>query len=131
MIDKYMRAFVLSAAFAIICFVPPAIAAQLDGNWNMVAVTPSGHCGSVPIELGISHGRIFSTGGRFAGHPIQVDGRVSSSGQVRMNAVAGPRIAHGTGRFGRVRGGGTLAGTCTWTGTGPSGVSDRVLLACG
>jgi hypothetical protein len=99
-----MRAFALSTAFAIICFAPPAIAAQFDGNWNMVAVTTSGHCGKIPIGLGINHGRIFSTGGRFARHQIQLVGRVSASGQVRMNAVAGPRIAQGTGRFDRFRG---------------------------
>jgi hypothetical protein len=115
-----MRAFALSTAFAIICFAPPAIAAQFDGNWNMVAVTTSGHCGKIPIGLGINHGRIFSTGGRFARHQIQLVGRVSASGQVRMNAVAGPRIAQGTGRFDRFQGGGT------WTGTGPSGVCSGV-----
>jgi hypothetical protein len=80
----------------------------------------SGHCGKIPIGLGISHGRIYSTGGRFARYPIQLDGRVSASGQVRMNAVAGPRIAQGAGRFGRFQGGGT------WTGTGPSGVCSGV-----
>ena len=89
MIGNLIRAFALSTAFAIISFAPPASAAQFDGNWNMLAVTTSGHCGRIPIGLGISHGRIFSTGGRFARHPIQLAGRVSSSGQVRMNAVAG------------------------------------------
>jgi len=107
MIGNRMRAFALSTAFAMICFAPPAIAASFDGNWSMVAVTTSGHCGKIPIGLGISHGRIYSTGGRFARYPIQLDGRVSASGQVRMNALAGPRIAQGTGRFGRFQGGGT------------------------
>jgi hypothetical protein len=120
MIGNRMRAFALSTAFAMICFAPPAIAASFDGNWSMVAVTTSGHCGKIPIGLGISHGRIYSTGGRFARYPIQLDGRVSASGQVRMNALAGPRIAQGTGRFGRFQGGGT------WTGTGPSGVCSGV-----
>jgi hypothetical protein len=32
---------------------------------------------------------------------------LNPSGQVRMNAVAGPRMAHGTGRFNSVRGSGT------------------------
>jgi hypothetical protein len=109
MIGNRIRAFALSTAFAIISFAPPASAAQFDGNWNMLAVTTSGHCGRIPIGLGISHGRIFSTGGRFARHPIQLAGRVSSSGQVRMNAMAGPRSASGTGRFNRVQGSGTLA----------------------
>jgi hypothetical protein len=86
----------------------------------MVAMTTSGHCGKIPIGLGISHGRIYSTGGSFALHRIQVAGRVSASGQVRMNAMAGPRVAHGTGRFARSRGSGT------WAGTGPSGVCTGV-----
>jgi len=90
MIGNRMRVFVLSTAFAIICLAPPANAAPFDGTWNMLAVTTSGHCGRIPIGLGISHGRIFSTGGRFARYPIQLAGRVSSSGQERMNAVAGP-----------------------------------------
>jgi hypothetical protein len=50
-------------ALAIIGFVSPAIALQFDGNWSMVAVTTSGHCGTIPIGLGISRGRIFSTSG--------------------------------------------------------------------
>jgi len=120
MIGNRMSAFALSAAFAAICFAPPAIAAQFDGNWNMVAVTTSGHCGSIPIGLGISRGRVYSTSGRFARYPIELVGHVSSSGQVRMNAVAGPRNAHGTGRFGRLQGSGT------WAGTGPSGVCSGI-----
>jgi len=114
------RTLALTTAFAITALAPPAIAAQFDGTWNMVAVTTSGHCGKIPIGLGISHGRIFSTGGRFARYPIQLAGRVSASGQVRMNAVAGPRIAQGTGRFGRFQGSGS------WTGSGPSGLCSGV-----
>jgi len=115
MIGNRIRAFALSTAFAIICFAPPAIAAQFDGNWSMVAVTTSGHCGEIPIDVGISRGRIYSTGGSsfgtaFAHYPIQLVGRVSAGGQVRMNAVAGPRSAQGTGRFNRFRGSGTWAG---------------------
>jgi hypothetical protein len=120
MIGNPRYAFALSTAFAIFCSAPPAIAAQFDGNWNMVAVTTSGHCGRIPIGLGISRGRIYSTGGSFVFYPIQLGGRVSASGQVRMNAVAGPRIAHGTGRFSRIRGSGT------WAGSGPSGLCSGV-----
>jgi hypothetical protein len=90
MLGNRMRALAISTAVAITCFSPPAIAAEFDGNWGMVAVTTSGHCGRVPIGLGISHGRIYSTGGRFARYPIQLIGRVSAYGQVRMNAVAEP-----------------------------------------
>ena len=119
MIGTRTWAFALSMAFAIICCAP-AIAAQFDGNWSMLAVTTSGHCGSIPIGLGISRGRVYSTGGGFAGHPIQLVGRISASGQVRMNAVAGPRSAHGIGRFNQFRGSGT------WAGTGPSGICSGV-----
>jgi lactoylglutathione lyase len=100
--------------------------------------------GKIPIGLGISSGRIYSIGGSFAFHRIQLGGRVyvpvrptmsrsthnrgmssgtsssCASGPVRMNAVAGPRIAHGTGRFGRFQDSGT------WAGTGPSGVCTGV-----
>ena len=121
MIANRIRDFAFCTAFVIFCFVTPAIAAQFYGNWSMVAVTTSGHCGRVPIALGISHGRIYSAGGSsFAGHPIELVGRVSASGQVQINAVAGPRGAHGTGRFNRLQGGGT------WAGTGPSGVCSDV-----
>jgi hypothetical protein len=120
MIGNRTRTLAISTAFAIVLFSLPASAAPFDGNWNMLAVTTSGHCGKIPIGLGISHGRIFSTSGRFARHPIQLVGRISPSGLVRMNAVAGPRSAQGTGRFGRLQGSGT------WTGTGPSGLCSGV-----
>ena len=116
-------AFALSTAVAIVCSAPPAIAAQFDGKWSMVAVTTKGHCGSIPVGVGISRGRIYSTGGSFVAYPIQLAGRVSGSGQVRMTAVAGPRIAHGTGRFNRIQGRGS------WSGTGPSGVCSGVWTA--
>ena len=80
MIGNRTRVFALSTAFVILCFTPAAIAAPFDGNWNMVAVTTSGHCGRISIGLEISHGRIYSTGERFAGHGIQLAGRVSASG---------------------------------------------------
>ena len=124
-IGNRVGAFALSMAFAIICSTSSAIAAQFDGHWSMVAVTTSGHCGEIPIDVGISRGRIYSAGGSSFGtafvlYPIQLVGRVSASGQVRMNAVAGPRSAYGTGRFNRFRGSGT------WAGTGPSGVCSGV-----
>jgi hypothetical protein len=120
MIGNRMRALALSTAFAIICSAPPAIAGGFEGNWNRVAVTASGHCGNIPIGMAISRGQIYSTGGKFAFHRIQLAGRVSASGQARINAVAGPRVAHGTGRFNRSRGSGT------WAGTGPSGLCSGV-----
>jgi hypothetical protein len=120
MIDKRISIIALSAASAIICSAPTAIAANFDGNWSMVAQTTRGHCGTIDIGLGINRGLIHSTGGFFAFYPIQLGGRVSNSGHIRMKAVAGPRTAEGTGRFGRFRGSGT------WAGRGPSGLCSGV-----
>jgi hypothetical protein len=115
-------AFALAAAFVLTGSAPLAIAAH-EGNWLMVAMTTSGHCGKINIGLGIRSGRIYSTSGSFVRHPIQVEGSVSASGQARIKAVAGPRIAHGTGRFSKFQGSGT------WNGTGPSGVCSGVWTA--
>lgn len=116
-------AVALTAAFAILCFAPPANAASFDGSWSMLAVTTNGHCGKIKIGLGIRQGRIHSTSGKFAFHPIQLAGRISASGYAKMNAVAGPRKAEGIGRFNRVQGSGK------WSGTGPSGVCTGIWTA--
>ena len=119
-IGKPACVLVLSAAVQLICSSPPAIAANFDGNWSMVAETTRGHCGTIAMGLGISRGRIYATAGSFAFYPIRLAGRISSSGHVQMNAVAGPRTAHGTGRFGRSQGSGS------WAGRGPSGLCSGV-----
>ena len=114
MIANRLCAFALVTAFAIFWSAPsaiaatPAIAATFDGSWNMFAVTTNGHCGIIKIGMGIDRGRIFSTGGRFVFHRIQLTGRVTGSGQALITAVAGPRIAKGTGRFNRSRATGTV-----------------------
>jgi hypothetical protein len=120
MIGNRICALALSTAFAIICWLPPAIAAPFDGNWSMLAVTTSGHCGKIPIGLGISGGRIYSTKGSFVFRRIQLAGHVSPSGHAQIAAVAGPRTGKGTGRFSRSRASGT------WSGQGPSGLCSGV-----
>jgi hypothetical protein len=120
MIANRLCAVILATAFAAFWSVPPATAATYDGNWNMLAVTTNGHCGVIKIGMGITRGRIYSTGGKFVMHRIQLTGRVSGSGQALITAVAGPRIAKGKGRFNRSR------ATGTWSGTGPSGVCTGV-----
>lgn len=104
------------ATAAVLSGTGPATAASFDGNWNMTAVTTRGHCGSVPIGMGITRGRLFSTGGFFALYPISLSGRISGSGHISIKAVAGPRVAQGTGRLSRGEGKGT------WKGRGPSGL---------
>lgn len=108
---------------AVITPSAPAIAAGSDGTWSMVAVTTRGHCGTIDIGLSIRRGRISSTGGSFAFYPIRVTGRVGASGHARLNAVAGPRVANGSGRFGRLEAKGT------WSGRGPSGLCSGVWTA--
>ena len=110
------RAFALTAAFAMLWVAQAAYAAPFDGNWKMIAVTTDGHCGQIRIGLAIRQGQISSTSGKFVFRRIQIAGQVSSSGQARLAAVAGPREAQGTGRFF-----GSQA-TGKWAGTGPSGV---------
>ena len=82
----------------------------------MTAVTTRGHCGTIPIGMGISGGRIYSAGGSFAFYPIRLGGHVSRSGRASLKAVAGPRVAHGSGRFTPTSARGT------WKGRGPSGL---------
>jgi hypothetical protein len=86
MIGNRMCAFSLSLTVPIICSILPATASQFDGHWRMVALTTRGHCGEIPIDVGISRSRIYSTGGSsfgtvFAHYVIQLVGRVSASGQ--------------------------------------------------
>lgn len=120
MIGNRKHAFALLSVAAILCFAPPAGAAKFDGNWSMTAVTTRGHCGTIPIGMGITGGRIHSTGGSFAFYSISLGGRVSASGSVSLKAVAGPRVALGTGLFTHVRGSGK------WHGKGPSGLCSGV-----
>ena len=120
MIANRLCAVALATAFTVFCSLPPATAATYDGNWTMLAVTTNGHCGVIKVGMGISGGRIHATGGRFVMHRIQLAGRVSTSGQAAITAVAGPRIAKGTGRFNRSKAVGK------WSGTGPSGVCTGV-----
>ena len=120
MIRYRIASLALAAIVTAAPCVPPAMAAKFDGTWSMVAVTTRGRCGVIPMGLEIRRGRIQSTGGSFALYPIQIGGSVSANGHVRMKAVAGPRIALGTGRFGKSEAKGT------WKGRGPSGLCSGV-----
>ena len=126
MITTWIRALALSAALGVVCLAPPAAAAPgsaYDGAWTMFVVTTNGHCGTIKVGLAIAGGRISSTSGKFVFRKINLAGLIYRSGQTRINAVAGPRQAKGTGRFTRARGSGK------WSGTGPSGVCSGVWTA--
>jgi hypothetical protein len=120
MTGKPICAAALAATFAAIS-TPSAIAASFDGNWSVVAQTTQGHCGNMQFALSINRGRLYSGSGYYVfGYPAQLDGRVSPSGYVQANGVAGPRTAHAVGRLRQFQGGGT------WAGSGPSGVCSGV-----
>jgi hypothetical protein len=119
-IGNRICAIALAAGSAFIGSAPSAIAAPFDGNWSVVAQTTRGHCESIQFGLAIGGGRIYSTSGSYGGYQARLGGRVSPSGYVRVNAVAGPRRADGVGRLGLYQGGGT------WSGRGPSGVCSGV-----
>jgi hypothetical protein len=116
MIGNRLCALALSAASALILSAAPTSAAKFDGSWSMTAVTTRGHCGVIPIGMGISGGRIHATGGSFAFYEINLGGSVSNAGSASIKAVAGPRVAFGTGRFVGQHAHGT------WHGKGPSGL---------
>jgi len=120
MIGNRICAIALPAASAIIGFAATATAAPFDGTWSVVAQTTRGHCESMQFGLAISGGQIYSAGGFYGGYPVQFGGRVSSSGHIRVIAVAGPRSAQGIGRLAPFQGGGS------WAGSGPSGVCSGV-----
>jgi len=123
MIGNRTYAAALAAAFVTLCSLSPAQAAPYDGAWKMSLVTTDGHCGVISVGLAIRGGAITSNSGKFVFRPIQIAGRVTGSGQARMDGVAGPRKAAGNGRFTRTKGKGK------WNGVGPSGVCSGYWIA--
>lgn len=113
-----------SAALALGVLAEAAHAAPFDGSWNMLVQTTNGHCGKIKVGLSIRGSRISATRGSFALHRIRVDGYIRGAlGDTRMTAVAGPRVAKGSGHFTRNQGSGN------WRGTGPSGVCSGIWTA--
>jgi len=84
MMDHRRRPRALFAAFAFVAFATPASAARFDGAWTMTALTTRGHCGTIPVGMVISKGRISATSGSYAFNPIRSTGHVSASGRVRF-----------------------------------------------
>ena len=82
-------------------FAALAKPAPFDGSWNMVLVTTNGHCGVINIGMAVNGGHISATSGKFVIHKIALAGLISGSGQTKINGVAGPRLAKGTGKFTR------------------------------
>ena len=125
MIRSQMRAIAVAVACVVTSFAaaPSATAASFDGNWSVVAQTPD-HCGTTRWMVSIVGGQVFHPYVVFVGGwPATLNCRVSRSGRITIQAVAGPRVATGTGRMGRNRGQGR------WAGQGPSGTCAGVWTA--
>ncbi len=116
MIANAMRAVALAGAFTLLSFAALAKTAPYDGSWTMQLVTTSGHCGVINMGMAVTGGHISATSGKFVAHKIFLNGLIWGSGTAKINGVAGPRQAVGTGRFTKAKGSGK------WNGTGPSGV---------
>jgi hypothetical protein len=120
-----IRIFALAGAFAVasISAASSAMAANYDGYWSLVAQTTDGHCGVTQWDVAISGGQVHYPGGSYQGFPVGLAGAVSPSGRLQVNVAAGPRVATGAGRLGRVQGSGR------WAGQGPSGTCSGVWTA--
>jgi hypothetical protein len=96
-----------------------ARAGGYDGNWSVLIVTNSGPCDrAYRYGVSIRDGRVSYAGS--AG--VNVDGRVSGNGAVRVRLWAGSGSASGAGQLSRGYGEGTWRGagsnsSCagTWT----------------
>jgi hypothetical protein len=105
----FVAAGALIAAYAP---APAAPGAKFDGNWNVLIVTSSGPCDrSYRFGLSIRNGDIFYNGSA----PVNLNGRVSGNGSLRVHVSAGAQSANGAGRLSREHGRGQ------WSGTGSSG----------
>ena len=117
MIRSQMRAVALTMTCMAtsLSAAPSAHAASYDGHWSVVAQTPD-HCGTTRWMVSIVGGRVFHPYVVYVGGwPASLNGRVTPAGRITIQAVAGPRVATGTGRLGARQGQGR------WAGQGPSG----------
>jgi hypothetical protein len=114
----YAGLLTTALALAGVGAVGPAYAqTAYDGPWSVVISTRGGACPpSVRFGVQISHGEVINP----APGQAEVRGRVNPRGAVQVNVSAGGQYAVGSGRLGRVSGGGVWrgqgsAGACTGT----------------
>lgn len=99
---------------------PAAAQAAYDGNWSVVITTRAGACpSSVRYGVQILNGQVINPTGGAA----DVQGQVNPRGAVRVSVRAGGEWAVGSGRLGRISGGGV------WRGQGTAGLCDGTWIA--
>jgi hypothetical protein len=111
--------FIAGLALAAAVFAPPLAAARTnyDGSWSVLIQTNNGPCDrGYRYGLTIRNGTVFYEGSA----AVNVDGRVSGNGNVRVRVWAGSQSANGAGRLSRDYGSGSWSGvnssgTCSGT----------------
>ena len=111
-----VRPFLAALALVAVYAPAPAVAAagtNFDGSWSVLIMTSSGPCDrSYRFGLSIRNGDILYNGSA----PVNLNGRVSGNGSLRVHVSAGAQNASGAGRLSRDYGRGH------WRGTGASDV---------
>jgi hypothetical protein len=116
MISERLRAPVVTLALAL-SSIPATIATAdartaYDGAWSVLIVTNEGSCDrAYRYGVQITDGNVVYDGGGM----INMQGKVTSSGAVRVTVTAGSQWASGSGRMSKTRGSGV------WKGQGMSG----------
>ena len=83
-------------------------AQSFDGPWSVLVFTDYGTCGGgYRYGVKISNGRVFYVGSS----DVDVSGRVSPRGQVRVQVRQSDQSATGTGRLSQTSGGGRWSGS--------------------
>ena len=94
------------SVLALTCIATSASAAVYDGSWGIVIYTRSGACDpTYQSGAQIRNGIIFSEAGG-----VNVNGRVSPKGVVRVSVSAGGQSASGSGRLSSNYGSGVWRG---------------------
>ena len=105
------RLFLAAVALVAASAPAPAVAAagtNFDGSWSVLIMTSSGPCDrSYRFGLSIRNGDIFYNGSA----PVNLTGRVSGNGSLRVHVSAGAQSANGAGRLSRDYGRGHWRGS--------------------
>jgi len=112
-------------ALACVAFATPGLARSaarnaFDGDWSVVIMTENGACDpSLRYGVQISNGEVLNNGGG----AVDIQGRVTPSGTVRVSLQSGGQWATGSGRLNLARGGGV------WQGQGSAGACSGTWIA--
>ena len=110
LLPSFFAGLALASAFAF-ALAPAVARTNYDGNWSVLIVTERGTCDrGYRYGVSIRNGRVSYEGSA----AVNVDGRVSPNGAVRVRVWAGSQSASGWGRLSRRYGSGR------WRGAGSS-----------